>query len=214
MLQNIDVDKIYSKSNVRNEKDDSLFDLMASIEHNGLLQPICVQETNNGYEVIAGHRRLEAVRRLGEPYIECIVIDAVSIQERTILQLEENIQRKQMSAYELVQSFDSLIEKYACTDKQIAKMIHKPAQWIYDQRYAVKLLEDEYKNAGLEIPEEKKKLSASTIRASAKNRRKNPDAEKIDGNGFSAKKRGHSYMIYCSSFDFEQKLNELINSNK
>lgn len=160
MLKNIEVEKIYSSSNVRNEKDDSLLDLMASIAKNGLLQPIVVQETKKGYEVIAGHRRLDAVRLFGEPFIECMIADSVSSQERVILQLEENIQRKQMSAYELVQSFDALIDKYGCTDIQIAKMIHKPAQWIYDQRYAVKLLEQEYKSAGMEIPEEKKKLTA------------------------------------------------------
>lgn len=214
MLKNIDVDKIYSSSNVRNEKDDSLLDLMASIEHNGLLQPILVRKTDKGYEVIAGHRRLEAVRRLGEPFIECMVTEDVNDQERVILQLEENIQRKQMSAYELVESFDALIDKYGCNDKQIAKMLHKPAQWIYDQRYAVKLLEKEYKDAGLPIPEEKKKLSASTIRAGAKNRRKLPEKLKIDGNGFSAKISGHTYMIYCSGFDFEKKLTDLINENK
>lgn len=214
MLKNIEVEKISSSSNVRNEKDDSLFDLMASIAKNGLLQPIVVQETKKGYEVISGHRRLEAVRLLGEPFIECMIVDSVSRQERVILQLEENIHRKQMSAYELVQSFDALIDKYGCTDKQIAVMIHKPAQWIYDQRYAVKLLEKEYKSAGKEIPEDKKKLSASTIRAAAKNRRKQPEAMKIDGNGFSAKIHGHTYMIYCSGFEFEKKLTDLMNDNK
>lgn len=214
MLKNIDVDKIYSSSNVRNEKDDSLQDLMDSIEFCGLLQPIVVRETSKGYEVVAGHRRLEAVRRLGEPFIECLIMESVTNQERVIFQLEENIQRKQMSAYELVESFDALIEKYGCTDKQIAKMLHKSPGWIADQRYAVKLLEKEYEEAGMPVPEEKKKLSAGIIKATSKKKRKHPEAMKVEGNGFNAKINGHTYMIYCSGFEFEKKLTDLINSNK
>lgn len=212
MTKTIEVTKIYSKSNVRNEKDDSILDLMNSIEKHGLIQPIAVRRTTTGFEVIAGHRRLEAIKRLGEPFIECTILEDVNDRDRFIMQLEENIQRKQMSAYEIVQAINSFVEKFGCTDTQIAKMLHKPIQWISDNRYAVKLLEKEYREAGL-IPEEKKKLSAGVIKAQARHKTKN-DAIKIIGKGYSCKQHGHTYMIYCTDFDFENKLNELLKNNR
>lgn len=209
MQKPIEVSKIFSKSNVRNEKDDSILELAESIDKNGLLQPIVVRKVGAKYEVIAGHRRLEAVKSLGEPFIECVIMEDVNDQERLIMQLEENIQRKQMSAYELVCSFNALVEKYGWTDVQIAKKLHKSKQWIYDNRYAVKLLEREYAEAG-SIPEEKKKLSAGVIKA--QNRHKGrADAVTITGKGFSCRHHDHSYIFYCHDFTFEQKLNELIN---
>lgn len=207
MVKAIEISKIYSNGNVRNEKDDSILELMDSIEKHGLIQPIAVRKTSAGYEVIAGHRRLEAVKRLGEPFIDCNILEEVDDKDRFVMQLEENIQRKQMSAYEIVMAIDTLVEKFGCTDKQLARMLHKSDQWISDNRYAVKLLEKEYK--GGIIPEDKKKLSAGVIKAQERHKVKT-DTVKINGNGFSVKQHGHTYMFYCSSFEFEEKLNELI----
>lgn len=212
MNKNIEITQIYSSGNVRNEKDDSILELMESIEKNGLIQPIAVRKTSKGYEVIAGHRRLEAVKRLGEPFIECTIIEDCDDQSRYLLQVEENIQRKQMSAYELVKVFDILLEKFGWNDKQIAKMLHKSPQWVSDNRYAVKLLEKEYQDFSL-IPEEKKHLSAGVIKAQERHKQKSDDI-KIYGFGYTCKKHHHTYMIYCTGFEFEQKLNELMKEYK
>lgn len=68
MLKIIDVDKIKSGRNVRNEKDNDILELAESIDRQGLINPILVRKTGpDKYEVIAGHRRLEAVKRLGLP---------------------------------------------------------------------------------------------------------------------------------------------------
>ena len=210
MLRTIAVEKIVGGSNVRDEQDETLLELMASIETNGLLSPITVRHKGDKYEVIAGHRRLEAVKRLGEPFIECLIKEDVSDKDYFVMQVEENIQRKNMSAYEIVKCFDHLKEKYGCTDKQIGALFHKNTQWVADQRYAVKLLEHQYQNG---IPEEKKKLSASMIKATV-TKKKQGEAIKTIGNGFSCKQHGHTYMIYCNTFEFEQKLQQLIESCK
>ncbi len=65
MLKEIEVEKIESGKNIRNEHDDEIIELMQSIEKQGLINPILVQKKDKGkYEVIAGHRRFEAVKRL------------------------------------------------------------------------------------------------------------------------------------------------------
>lgn len=79
MIKSIELTKIYSSGNVRNEIDKTLLELKASIEKNGLLQPIVVRRTDKGFEIIAGHRRFQAVKMIGEPFIECNILeDSVS----------------------------------------------------------------------------------------------------------------------------------------
>lgn len=207
MFKSIPVEKIYSKSNVRKEQDDSILDLMGDIQKNGLLQPIVVRKDNNGnYEVVAGHRRLLAVRNLGEPFIECNILEDCSDRDRFILQLSENVQRRQMSAYELCMAFDQMQEKYHCSDIQISKMLHKSSHYVADQRYAVRLLEAQY---GSDIPEDKKKLSAGVIKAGVKKKTAGKGEYTI-GNGYTCNRKGHAYMINCSDFAFETALNEFL----
>lgn len=165
MLKLIEVDKIFSKSNVRNEIDDTLQELKESIMKNGLLLPICVRQVGDGYEIVDGHRRFAATVLIGEPFIECNILDDVSDKDRLFMQVEANIQRKAMSAFELVCFADDIHEKYGLNDKQISKFIHKSENYIADQRYAVRLLEAQY---GKDIPEDKKSMSSGLIKATAK----------------------------------------------
>lgn len=211
MFKTISVEKIYSTSNVRKEQDDSIIDLMGDIQRNGLLQPIVVRDDGNGkFEVIAGHRRLLAMKNLGEPFIECNILEDIGDKDRFILQLSENVQRRQMSAYELCEAFDLMREKYGCTDVQISKMLHKKPNYVADQRYALRLLESQY---GSDIPEEKKHLSASVIKASAKKRTEGKSVYTM-GNGWTCQQKGHSYILNCKNFEFEQALNKLLESWK
>lgn len=209
MQKQIPVGKIYSSSNCRKENDDTLKELAANINAYGLLLPIAVREVGSRYEIIDGHRRFAACKMNGDLYVECNVVDDVNDKDRLFMQVSANIQNKSMSAYELVQFFDSMVEKYGCTDKQLAAALGKSSQWVYDTRYAVKLLHNDY---GENIPEDKKHLSTGMIKATHK--RKTPEAQDINGNGFSCKKKGHTYMIFCTNFDFEQKLNALIQENR
>lgn len=207
MTKMIEVSKIENGTNVRNEKDVTLYELAESINENGLLQPITVRKIKNGkYEVINGHRRLEAVKYLQESFIECNVLD-VNDKERLILQVVENVQRQNMSAYELVEVFNGMKEAYKCNNKAIAHYFGKSEQWVYDNYCAVKLLEKEF--AGGSIPEDKKKLSAGMIKVSVTKKRKG-NAKSCECEGFSVRKHGHSYIINCSQFDAETELNEFI----
>jgi len=83
-------------------KEKELKELMNSIKENGLLQPILVAPQSNGkYYILAGHRRTEAVKRLGEQTIEAIIIkDKQEEKELASIAMIENIQRVQLNPIE------------------------------------------------------------------------------------------------------------------
>ena len=163
MQKLIEVSKIIQGKNIRTECDAEISELAESIEKQGLINPILVQKLESGqYEVIAGHRRFEAVKRLGLPYIECnIVEDDLSEKEIILTQIAENVQRKNMSAFELCKTFDYLKEKLHINQKAIAKMFGKSDVWVTNQYQALRMLETEY---GKDIPEDEKKKSCADIK--------------------------------------------------
>ena len=79
--------------------------LKESLSHYGLMNPITV---NSQYELVAGHRRLEAAKSLGWSTIEAIVVDTKDKLLQLELELEENIQRKQFTDSELIDGYEAL----------------------------------------------------------------------------------------------------------
>lgn len=76
MYKIIEMSKIKNGKNIRTERDSEILELAQSIEVNGLINPIMVKPIGGGmYEVVAGHRRFEAVKRLGLPHIECTITE-------------------------------------------------------------------------------------------------------------------------------------------
>lgn len=83
-----------------------ILSLAESIQQNGLLQPLSVRKLPDGYELIAGERRLRAARELGLPTVPCIVFD-VSDRTSAILSLVENIQRQNLNFFSMRQQLSS-----------------------------------------------------------------------------------------------------------
>ena len=77
----------------------ALQELADNIDKNGLLQPITVHQTAQGYEIVAGERRFRATQLLGKTSIECIVVH-ITDQQNALLALSENLARKDLSDYE------------------------------------------------------------------------------------------------------------------
>ena len=75
------------------EEEGELFALAASIRQYGLLQPITVRVTENGYEVVLGQRRFRACLLLGFSYIDAFVLQ-VEESEATLYSLLENTQQQ------------------------------------------------------------------------------------------------------------------------
>ena len=72
--------------------------MMESLRRHGQFSPILITPES---ELIAGHRRLESARRLGWTSIEAVVVDECTEEARLQLEIEENVQRKQLSNDEL-----------------------------------------------------------------------------------------------------------------
>ena len=213
MLKLIEVTKIIQGKNIRTECDAEISELAESIEKQGLINPILVQKLESGqYEVIAGHRRFEAVKRLGLPYIECNIIeDDLSEKEVILTQIAENVQRKNMSAFELCETFDYLKEKLHINQKAIAKMFGKSDTWVTNQYQAVRALESEYGKD--HIPEEEKKKTVAEVKKDVA-AKMNKDVEYIYCKGFKVKVVGHTYTISCVDNAAENALREFIGHRK
>ncbi len=99
-------------------------ELAASIKEKGLLQPVVVRKSGQGYEVVAGERRLKAARKLGLAKIPVIVKD-VDDKEALVLALIENIQREELNPIEEAESFRRLVEEFKHTQEDVARMVSK-----------------------------------------------------------------------------------------
>jgi ParB family chromosome partitioning protein len=102
-----------------------LAELQSSIKTSGLLQPITVRQTSDGYELISGERRLRAVARLGWNDIPAIIRDDVDDRTLLTLALVENLQRANLNAVEEARGYRRLSEEFGFTHVQIADAVGK-----------------------------------------------------------------------------------------
>jgi ParB family chromosome partitioning protein len=104
----------------------ALHELSDSVKEHGLLQPIVVIEKKEGYLLIAGERRLRAHKLAKLTTIKAIIadvdIDEVRLRE---LALIENIQRENLNAIELANSYSELIEVHKITHGELSSIVHK-----------------------------------------------------------------------------------------
>lgn len=103
-----------------------LAELEASLRANGLLQPITVRPapSGQGYELIAGERRLRAATRVGWTEIPAVV---KPIDDQTLLTfaLVENLQRTDLNPIEEAEGYHRLIAEFALTQQQVADFVGK-----------------------------------------------------------------------------------------
>ena len=95
------VDDIIIKERIRKNLGD-LDPLMESMRNHGLMNPIVVNIKN---ELIAGHRRLEAAKRLGWNTVDVTVNDSDNHADQLEMEIEENVQRKNLSSEELADAY-------------------------------------------------------------------------------------------------------------
>jgi ParB family chromosome partitioning protein len=103
---------------------EKLQELASSIKSQGLLQPIVVKKSDDGYILVAGERRLKAVELNGEDFIQAVIIDIDDNKLREYA-LIENIQRDDLNILEIAISFASLINEYKITHEELSKIVHK-----------------------------------------------------------------------------------------
>jgi len=125
-VENIPLDKIIPNQYQPREKfeDQALRELEESIREKGVIQPIIVRRSPNGYELIAGQRRWEASKKLKLETIPAIVKEAQD-QESLELSLIENIQREDLTPIEEARAYKFLMDKFNLTQEKISQMVGK-----------------------------------------------------------------------------------------
>ncbi len=107
-------------------KPGELAELEASLRANGLLQPIIVRPKagGDGYELIAGERRLRAATKIGWDEIPAVVKE-IDNQMLLTLALVENLQRSNLNPIEEALGYQRLISDFTLTQQQIAELVGK-----------------------------------------------------------------------------------------
>jgi ParB family transcriptional regulator, chromosome partitioning protein len=100
----------------------ALATLIASIREHGVLQPILVTETLDGYQLVTGERRVRAAAAAGLERIPAIVRD-LDDQHRLELALVENLQREDLDPIDAAHGFRRLIDDFGFTHEQIATRV-------------------------------------------------------------------------------------------
>ncbi|HSV42947.1 MAG TPA: ParB/RepB/Spo0J family partition protein [Candidatus Bathyarchaeia archaeon] len=117
---------------------DALEELKASIREKGILQPILVRPKGEGYEVVAGERRLRAAQALKMAKVP-VVVREVSDEESLVLALIENIQRQELNAIEEGKAFQRLVDGFGLTQEQIADAVGKDRSTVSNLMRLLKL---------------------------------------------------------------------------
>jgi ParB family chromosome partitioning protein len=109
----------------RKQFDESrLSELIESIKLYGIIQPLIVTKKGDGFELIAGERRLRSSKKIGLKTVPVIVREAAD-QEKLELALIENIQREQLNPIETAIAYRKLMDEFSLTQESMAKRVGK-----------------------------------------------------------------------------------------
>ncbi len=109
----------------RNFLPETVRELADSIQSEGLIQPIVVRKTGEGYELIAGERRWRAFQLLNLKTIPARLINA-SDASTAVMTLIENLQREELNAIDEALGFASLMRDFKLTQETVAERVGKP----------------------------------------------------------------------------------------
>ena len=102
--------------------------LAASIRENGLLQPIAVRKREEGYELVAGERRLRACKMAKMQTIPAILCDYAD-EKTAAMGLLENLQREDLNPFEQAQGLRDVMVLWDCTQAEAAKRLGPSRRW-------------------------------------------------------------------------------------
>lgn len=98
--------------------DDELAQLRDSIKAHGVLQPLVVRKVGDGYQLIAGERRLRAAEQAG---LASVPVHVVAFDDQQVFEaaLVENIQRSDLNPIEKAQGFRDYLDRFKLTQDQL-----------------------------------------------------------------------------------------------
>ena len=108
-----------------NFNETALENLKNSIAEKGIIQPLSVRKVDDGYELIAGERRLRAVTALEIERVPAYILDVESDEDMLELSLIENIQREDLNPIDIAKAYDKLLTDCNLTQEQVSRRIGK-----------------------------------------------------------------------------------------
>jgi len=174
-----------------------LAELVESIAQHGVLQPVLVRQTPNGWQLIAGERRLIASRKVGLATIPARVVELedAGVAEVAIV---ENLQRADLGDLEKAQSFQDYIAKFGCSVEELAKKLGKDRSTISNMLRLLELPEF------VKVAIGQGKISASHGRALL------PLEEEADQVAMCQRIQAETLSVRATEEAVRQKLNETI----
>ena len=121
--------------------EEGLAELAASIRSCGILQPLTVRRAGEGYELVAGERRLRAARIAGLREVPCLVAQ-VGEEDSDLLALMENLQRRDLDCWEEAQAIARLISRYGLSQEEAARRLGRAQPTVANKLRLLRLPED------------------------------------------------------------------------
>ncbi len=115
--------------------------LVNSIGRIGLLSPLIVSSNEDGYDLVAGHSRLAAIKKLGYPEVQCIIRKS-SVAVAAEITFAENFCRKSLSPIEQACAIKACYEDGSMSVQEMSKAFHKSENWIAAQMAMVEWPKD------------------------------------------------------------------------
>ena len=140
---------------------EALDELSDSIRQHGILQPLSVRRSGNGYELIAGERRLRAAELAGITDIPCIIM-SMDDRESGMAAMVENLQRQDLDFIEEAMGISRLLEDWNMSQEQAARLLGKSQSAVANKLRLLKHSEPVLLalRALLKLPTEESKLAA------------------------------------------------------
>ncbi len=120
---------------------EALEELTKSIKEKGVIQPITVRRTKDGYELIAGERRVRASIEAGLTLIPAYILDVEHDIDMLELALIENVQRENLNPIEVALGYQRLIEECHLTQEEVAAKVGKDRTTVTNFLRLLKLTE-------------------------------------------------------------------------
>ena len=155
----------------RSFSEENLQELALSIETHGILQPLTVRRTENGWELIAGERRLRAAALAGLDIVPCIESEADENQS-ALLALVENLQRQDLHYFEEAAAIAAYIRTTGINQEEAAAQLGRSASALANKLRLLRLspacrkiltthnLTERHARALLRLEAEEERLSA------------------------------------------------------
>jgi len=129
----------------KNFDKEKMEELKESIKKHGIIQPIVVRKMANGYEIVAGERRLKAAKEIGLKRIPAI-IKTFNNEKSLEIALVENIQREDLNPVEQANAFKRLIDEFNLTQQELAEVTGKSRALVANTIRLLKLNPEIQKN--------------------------------------------------------------------